>query len=221
MRGTRLAATLGAFAALGHVSPAAADASVKDEASSGGERPDHIRPRGGLTLGGGGVFVPEYDGNGAAIFVSARVGIQFNHYFGIYYQNAPNLLFSQDRQDGIRLLAGFVDQNSILLSLTFGHFFEIAVGPAADLTVMMECSEALAWKKIKHAIEAPSLDLMPCESTTGLHPAADGRVAVHLLGWAGDEAERTGLSFVGEVHPAVVSGMVMVTATGGVGVEWF
>ena len=74
------------------------------------ERPDHVRPRGGLQIGGGAVFVPEHDSAGAAIQVSARLGVQINHYFGFYYQNSPTLLFAQDVQEGMRILAGFMGQ---------------------------------------------------------------------------------------------------------------
>ena len=185
------------------------------------ERPDHVRPRGGLSLGGGAVLIPEYDAVGAAVQVSARLGIQLNHYFGVYYQNAPTLLFSQDYQRGMRVLVGFLDQNALLFSLTLGDFFEVAAGPSLDFTLVAECSQRLGWKKIRKVLDKPSWDLSPCEGRTGLHPAGHAKVAFHLMGWNGEEAERTGLSFVTEVHPTLVQGVAVILATGGVGMEWF
>ncbi len=201
----------------GGAKPVERDAPAEEQ-----ERPDHVRPRGGLQIGGGAVFVPEHDSAGAAIQVSARLGVQINHYFGVYYQNSPTLLFAQDVQEGMRILAGFMDQNILLLSLTLGHVLEISAGPAIDFTLMTECSQALAWRKIQGALDPPgSLDLSPCEAKTGLHPGAHGKLAIHLMGWNGDCAERMGLSFLGEAHPTFIQGTAVVTATGGIGVEWF
>jgi hypothetical protein len=217
----RVAAAVVSVAKLQPAPAVHATPQTRDAPRATHERPDHVRPRGGLSLGGGAVLIPEYDAVGAAVQVSARLGVQINHYFGVYYQNAPTLLFSQDNQRGMRLLAGFSDQNALLASLTLGDFFEIAAGPSLDFTILAECTQRLGWEKITKLIDSPSLDVSPCEGRKGLQPAAHAKVAFHLMGWKGKDAERTGLSFVAEAHPTFVEGVAMVLVTGGVGMEWF
>ena len=71
---------------------------------------------------------------GPAISFAGRIGVQFNHYFCLVYQNTPIVTFtSQSAGSGTTssasLKAGFADYNSLLAMVTLFHFFDIGAGP--------------------------------------------------------------------------------------------
>ena len=70
---------------------------------------DGVRARGGFSLNGGVMFLPnDAPSAGPSFGFAGRIGIQFNHYIGIVYQNTPIVTFTpQTSGSGLTSSGGF------------------------------------------------------------------------------------------------------------------
>ena len=96
--------------------------------------PDGVRFRGGISLGGGAFFGGYTSGTSgfSAILggLDGRLGIQINHYFGIYAQ--PHLSFGSVNDRGVKGLTG-VFAASVIAELTLFHRLFVGVGGGAGV----------------------------------------------------------------------------------------
>ncbi len=170
-----------------------------------------IRLRGGFSVNGGLVHTPA--GNGPAFGLAGRIGVQFNSYFGVYYQNTPLVTFAPTtgaQSAGFR--AGFADYNTFLASLTVLDVLEFAAGPSIDYAKYADCSAGLTG------------GLMPdagCESGSSVALGGHGRVAFVLGGLFGTKERRSGFSIGADIHPLLLSDVSAFSATLGLGGEWY
>ncbi len=169
---------------------------------------DGMRLRGGMSLNGG--FMTAFEpsnvlggavGIGGTIGLAARLGIQFNHLLGLYYQASPQLGFYTVGTTGLVSASLF---NSVLASLTFGDFFEVAAGPSIDVVGLFGCS----------------LAAMECAQNGGMGLGAHARLGIFVSGRSG--IRRTGFNIGVDLHPIFLfGGVILFTATAGIGVEWY
>ncbi len=160
---------------------------------------DGFRLRGGFSLNGGTAF-----GNGLSggvVSLGVRLGVQFNHYFGIYYQNTP-MVTLLGASDGIA--AGFIDYNSTLANLTLLHAIDIGAGPSVDYVSVAGCTADIE-----------------CGSSSSVAFGIHSRVALNIGGLSGNGPRRSGFSLGVDVHPIFLSAGTLVTMTGGIGGEWY
>jgi ribosome maturation factor RimP len=184
--------------------PGAAPVGPPWAARGPGEEPvvDGVRVRGGLGVGSG-VFIVAPSGGAysgsivvqPALDVSARFGLQLNHYFSLYYQNMATLVVASDGSGGL-----FSDYNSLLLGLTAAHHLDLAAGPSVDASTI--------WG----AASASVVNL-------GMHV----RLAYNLLshGNRADEPRRSGMSIGIDVHPTFVANGTFALVGVGLGYEWY
>ena len=176
--------------------PAAAAAATKPEKS---EVKDGFRLRGGFSLNGGTAF-----GNGLSggvVSLGVRLGVQFNHYFGIYYQNTP-MVTLLGASDGIA--AGFIDYNSTIANLTLLHAIDIGAGPSVDYVSVAGCTTDIE-----------------CGSSSTVAFGIHSRVALNIGGLSGTGPRRSGFSLGVDMHPIFLPAGTLVTLTGGIGGEWY
>jgi hypothetical protein len=169
-----------------------------------------MRLRGGFSVNGGLVHTPA--GNGPAFGVAARLGVQFNSYFGLYYQNTPLVTFapSSDSQS-VSFHAGFADYNTILASLTLLDMFEFAAGPSVDYAKYADCSAGVT-------------GFMPtsgCQSGSSVALGGHGRVSFDFGGLFSSKDRRSGFQISADIHPLLLSDVSAFSATLGVGGEWY
>jgi hypothetical protein len=163
---------------------------------------DGVRLRGGFSLNGGVLFAPGSDGAiGPAISLSARLGVQVNHLFSVYYQQTPMLHFIHGPNG---YAAGFNDYNTVLANFTLGHMFEIGAGPSLDYL----------------AIGVVTNDLGVGSAST-LAPGAHARLALLIGGLSGNGPRRSGFAIGVDVHPSFAFDTVLLAATAGVGADWY
>lgn len=166
---------------------------------------DGVRLRGGFSVAGG-VFLLPANPVGGAASISGRIGVQFNHYFGLYYQNTPivGATVAHDKRSGT-VVAG--DFNSLLVNLTLFHMLEIGAGPSLDLL----------------AIAKGSISTMGAnaESGKGLVAGGHGRVAFNVGGLSGNGPRRSGFVIGADAHPLFLSTGAALSLTIGVGAEWY
>jgi hypothetical protein len=163
---------------------------------------DGVRLRGGFSLNGGVLYAPGSDGAlGPAISLSARLGVQVNHLFSVYYQNTPMLHFIHGPNG---YAAGFNDYNSVLANFTLGHMFEIGAGPSVDYLAIGVMTNDLAFG-----------------SATTVAPGAHGRLALLIGGLSGNGPRRSGFAIGVDVHPSFAFGTVLLGATAGIGADWY
>lgn len=174
-----------------------------------------MRVRGGFSLNGGVILIPQADLLGPAIGLAGRIGVQFNHYLGLYYQNSPIITLVIDKQNS-KARAGFADYNSFIANLTLGNFFEIGAGPSIDFLYVKTgtlVTKDVAGNDIPSEIKA--------ETTTGIHFGWHGRVAFNIGGLSGKGPRRSGFAIGFDAHPVVLNGALLLTITGGIGGEWY
>lgn len=160
---------------------------------------DGLRLRGGFSINGGTGFG---DGlSGGVVSLGVRLGVQFNHYFGVYYQNTPMVTLLA-ANNGIA--AGFADYNSTLANLTLLHAIDIGTGPSVDYVAIAGCSADVE-----------------CGTSSTVAFGLHSRVALNLGGLSGDGPRRSGFSLGVDVHPIFLSTGPLVTLTGGIGGEWY
>jgi hypothetical protein len=188
--------------------PAAQDAADKPAED---EVRDGFRLRGGFSVNGG--IVRGANGVGPAFGFGARIGLQFNHYFAIYYQNTPLVTFTPETGPmSAGFHAGFADYNSILANLTLLHMIDLGAGPSFDYALFANCSAGVAGF-------VPSAG---CKSGTSTGIGAHARVALNIGGLSGNGPRRSGFSIGVDLHPIFPSdGSLAFSATAGLGGEWY
>jgi len=186
--------------------PAAGDAVMPPKP----EEKSEIRVRGGFSVNGGLVHTP--DGNGPAFGLAARLGVQFNQFLGLYYQNTPLVTFAPVRgAQSAGFHAGFADYNTILASLTLLDVLEIAVGPSVDYAKYADCSAGVTGF-------TPSAG---CESGSSVALGGHGRVAFNFGGLFSGEGRRSGFGIAADIHPLLLSDVSAFSFTLGLGGEWY
>jgi hypothetical protein len=170
---------------------------------------DGVRLRAGFSLNGGFFLLPANPAGGAAS-VGVRIGVQFNHYISIYYQNTP-ILGANMAHDMRSATVAVADYNSALLNLTLFHALEIGAGPSLDYI-------ALAKGTINVAGLGSSASL-----STGSGVAAGGhaRVAFIIGGLSGNGPRRSGFTIGVDAHPMFLEAGRALSLTAGLGAEWY
>lgn len=168
---------------------------------------DAVRARGGFSLGGGVLLTPTDGVIGPVMSLSGRVGVQFNHYFGLVYQNTPLITFTT--QSGLDL--GFIDYNTLLATLTLGHFFDVSAGPSADFYLIARCRASIG-------LSGPSAG---CPSETSWGFGVHERISFLIGGLSGNGPRRSGFALGVDLHQAFLDGYVPMTFTVNVGAEWY
>ena len=181
-----------------------------------GEKPEPeeksvMRVRGGFSVNGGLVHTP--DGNGPAFGLAGRLGVQFNSYFGLYYQNTPLVTFAPTSgAQSAGFHAGFADYNTILASLTLLDVLEIAAGPSVDYAKYADCSAGVSGF-------TPSAG---CESGSSVALGGHGRVSFDFGGiFDNGKERRSGFQISADIHPLLLSDLSAFSATLGLGSEWY
>jgi hypothetical protein len=171
---------------------------------------DAFRLRGGFNVSGGVIQSPT--GTGPAFAVSARLGAQINHYFGLYYQNTPIVtLTPKTTADSAGFSAGFLDYNSVLASLTLLHLFELGAGPSFDYVAITKCAAGL-------------MGIVPtagCDSTSEWRFGVHTRLGLIIGGLDGDGPRRSGLLISADLHPLFLKDETIFSFTLGLGKEWY
>jgi hypothetical protein len=166
---------------------------------------DGVRARGGFGIGGG-MLVTTADGFvGPVIALQARIGVQINHYLGILYANTPQV--SLTLQDGVN--PGFVDWNTIMATLTLGHFFELGGGASFDYYNIAQCNAS---------IETGA----GCTQQSGFAFGAHERLAFLIGGLSGNGPRRSGFQIGVDAHQAFgTNGLIPITLIAQIGAEWY
>jgi hypothetical protein len=203
-------------ALLGHASPARAqsepaapppDAPPAAPAAEGVR--DGVRLRGGFSVNGG-VFLLPANPVGGAASIAGRVGVQFNHYLALYYQNTPivGATMTHDQRTGTVVAADF---NSVLLNLTLFHALELGAGPSLDYVALAKGSITVAGLN----------STASASSGTGVAAGGHARVAFNIGGLSGNGPRRSGFSLGLDAHPMFLSVGPALSLTVGVGAEWY
>jgi hypothetical protein len=191
--------------------PPAPPAKPEEEKPSD-EVKDGMRLRGGLSLNGGLMLLPNTPNPGPAGAFAVRIGIQFNHYLGLVYQNTP-MVTGVYQQSGtgfnmsLGVKVGAVDYNSVLLMLTLFHHLDIGAGPSLDF--------------LKVANGSISLMGPMAGTSSGVSPGGHGRVAFNIGGLSGNGPRRSGLAIGVDAHPMFTPAGWAGSVTAGIGVEWY
>lgn len=162
---------------------------------------DGVRIRGGFGLGGGIILTPDSGVVGGLVALQLRLGVQVNHYFGIIYANTPQVLVIGN---GNGVGAAFVDWNTIIATLTLGHFFELGAGPSFDYYAGGACT------------------LQGCVSGSGFGFGLHERLAFLIGGLSGNGPRRSGFQIGIDAHQDYVTdGTIPITLIGQLGGEWY
>jgi hypothetical protein len=169
-----------------------------------------MRLRGGFSVNGGLVHTP--DGSGPAFGLAGRLGVQFNQYLGLYYQNTPLVTFAPSHgAQSVSFHAGFADYNTILASLTLLDMFEFAVGPSVDYAKYADCSAGVSG----------FTPTSGCQSGSSLALGGHGRVSFDFGGLFSGKGRRSGFLINADIHPLLLSNLSAFSATIGAGTEWY
>jgi hypothetical protein len=198
--------------------PAEGDKDKKDEVKDG------VRLRGGFSINGGVMFLPAPPGAsslGPAFGFGLRLGVQFNHYFGLVYQNSPIVTFTAQSPttsgsglsttEGGGFKAGFADYNSLLAMLTLFNFLDIGAGPSLDFLAVANES----------VIASKSGVQQMTQSSSGVSPGAHARVAINIGGLNGNGPRRSGFAIGVDAHPLFTGAGQGLSLTAGLGGEWY
>jgi hypothetical protein len=157
---------------------------------------DEPRVRGGFSIAGGyfGARSDNSDTNGATISLAGRLGVQITNVFSLYYQNTPLgwIVFQGGASPGAS------DYNSILVDFTIEDVVGLGIGPSVDLFT----AGPLGGRG------------------TGVEPGAHARIAL-LLGGGGGFDRRQAFTIGIDPHVSYYAGGVLVSATAGIGAEWY
>jgi hypothetical protein len=172
---------------------------------------DGVRARGGFSVNGGVMFLPNTKA-GPAFGFAGRIGVQINHYLSVVYQNTPIVTFTpQTMGSGLNtsagLKAGFADYNSFLFMVTLLHFFDIGAGPSVDFLAV--------------ANESLSINGTQSSSSSGVSAGAHARVAFNIGGLNGNGPRRSGFSIGADAHPLFTGAGKGLSLTVGFGGEWY
>jgi hypothetical protein len=170
---------------------------------------DGVRLRAGFSLNGG-LFLLPVNPVGGAVSIGVRLGVQFNHYLSIYYQNTP-ILGANMAHDMRSATVAVADYNSALLNLTLFHALDIGAGPSLDYI-------ALA----KGTINLAGLGTTAGVSTgTGVAGGGHARVAFNIGGVSGNGPRRSGFAIGLDAHPMFLATGQALSLTAGLGAEWY
>jgi hypothetical protein len=185
----------------------------KDKEKPAEEVKDGVRARGGFNIGGGIMMLPNDGASqiGPAIALNGRIGIQFNHYFGLVYQNTPIVTFTA-QPNNLGFKAGFADYNSFLVMLTLGNFFDIGAGPSIDFLMVYNAAASLSPVTGAGVKES---------SSSGVNAGAHARMAFNIGGLSGNGPRRSGFSLGIDFHPLFTGAFRGFSATAGFGAEWY
>lgn len=186
--------------------PSAAD--DNDRAADDEDKPgDRVRFRGGFDIGGGFATIGGING-GVVSPVYFRLGVQFNHYFGLVYQNTPLITLLVSTRDS-SVVAGVMDENSALAILTLAHFFDLGAGPSLDLYAIGSVG----------LNDAGDID---AGAASGIAPGIATRVAFNIGGGPkGKSGRRSAFTIGVDPHFTFFSGAVFITLPVGLGAEFF
>lgn len=169
---------------------------------------DGPRVRFGFEVLGGPILALGADSAGGAAGGAARIGVQIDHLWGVYYQNTAwfggFVAGTQDTAAGAILAT---DMNSILGSVTLGHFFEIALGPSIDVFAAVGCSASAAGTYCGSGTQA----------AFGIH----SRFAFQLGTFRPRGPRRTGFSIGVEPHLMFVGPWPIMPIMVSLGADWF
>lgn len=157
------------------------------------EEPDPVRLRFGIALDGDLLAADGLVGLG--IGLTARLGVQLNQWFGLYYQ-PHGIVGGWLSESAGGVIASLF--NSVNAELTL-PFFHIGAGPSLDVLAVAGCSAD------------------GCLSGDAVFFGIDTRLAV-VIGAIG-RGSRGGFSINAHLHPTFVGDLVVLTATLGVGGE--
>ncbi len=205
--------------------PAPEGSGEKKDDDKKDEVKDGVRLRGGFSINGGVMFLPNANAAsyGPAIGAALRIGVQFNHYFGLVYQNTPIVTGTAQApmQSGAGLSTssnaslkwGFADYNSLLAMLTLFNFLDIGAGPSLDfLSVSNDTACA--------SLACGGVSTMS-QSSSGVSPGAHGRVAINIGGLNGNGPRRSGFAIGVDAHPLFTGAGRGLSLTAGLGGEWY
>lgn len=154
------------------------------------------RVRGGFSLNGGyfGVFSDVNRGNGGAISLGGRIGVQITDVFSVYYQNSPLGFFLF--RNGPRV--GAADFNTVLADFTIADTLGIGFGPSLDLVT----SGSFAG------------------SASPIEPGGHVRISL-LLGSSSGFSRRQAFAIGLDPHVTYFDEGVLLSMAGGIGAEWY
>jgi hypothetical protein len=185
---------------------------------------DGVRLRGGFSINGGAMFLPNTASSiGPAASFGLRLGVQFNHYFGLVYQNTPIVTGTAQppaqscptcaaTSQSAGLKAGFADYNSFLAMLTLANFLDIGAGPSLDFL-------AVANKTFNAGLTSGVSSMT--QSSSGISFGAHGRLAFNIGGLNGNGPRRSGFAIGIDAHPLFTSDGLGMSLTAGLGGEWY
>lgn len=169
---------------------------------------DGPRVRFGFEVFAGPLLALGADSVGGAGGGAARIGVQIDHLWGVYYQNSAwfgGLVAGNQNVAAGAILA--TDMNSILGSVTLGHFFEIALGPSIDVFALAGCSTSATDTYCGSGTQA----------AFGIH----SRLAFQLGTFRPRGPRRTGFSVGVEPHVMFVSPWPIMPIMITLGADWF
>jgi len=161
--------------------------------------PDPVRVRFGVALGGELLVAPSSGLVGLGIGLTFRLGVQFNQWFGLYYQ-PHGLVGGWATQGAAGVIAALY--NSMLFEVTL-PFVHIGAGPSFDVLGVAGCGDFGG--------------AVGCLSDDAAFFGLDGRFAI-VLGAIG-RGSRGGFSINAHAHPTFVGSNVLLTFTLGLGGE--
>ncbi len=170
---------------------------------------DGVRLRAGISLNGG-VFLLPANPAGGAVSIGVRLGVQFNHYLSLYYQNTP-ILGANAAHDMRSATVVVADYNSALLNLTLLHMLDIGAGPSLDYVGVA-----------KGTLNIDGLASSANLSTgSGVAGGGHARVAFNIGGLSGNGPRRSGFAIGVDAHPMFMGIGKALSLTAGLGAEWY
>jgi hypothetical protein len=180
---------------------------------------DGFRLRGGFSVNGGIMFLPNTPHLGPAFGFAGRIGAQFNHYFALVYQNTPMVtLTAQENSDGTSggsFAAGFVDYNSLMAMVTLLHMFDLGAGPSLDFLAVANGGASIGGGGV---VPLPSTS---SSSSSGVVFGMHGRFAINIGGLSGNGPRRSGFAIGIDAHPLFTGAGKGLSLTAGLGAEWY
>ncbi len=168
--------------------------------------PDDVRRRSGVTLAAGGGASFGLLGAPTWHVGSLRLGVQFRSPFAVYLQSSLLLGVITTPSQGGTLVA---IHNSILAEISIQNYIQIGVGPSVDLLMQPGCLglacllSTVLWPGLHQRIAFPLISNPPFGATVGARgPARAINLAV-------------------DFHENLPANQFMLTATVGLGLDWY